>query len=68
MRKTLETLSDKLLGMFVAKVDVGAGCTPDPYFKHCYCRERSDFRRRCTQNGACKEYCGPCQAFRICGT
>jgi hypothetical protein len=67
MRKTLESLSDKLLGMFVAKVDVGAGCPPDKYFKHCYCRERSDFRRTCSQNGACKEFCGPCVVFRTCG-
>ncbi|MDT7786664.1 MAG: hypothetical protein QOF58_5083 [Pseudonocardiales bacterium] len=67
MRKTLESLSDKLLGVFVAKVDVGAGCPPDPYYKHCYCRERSDFRQRCSQNGACKEFCGPCTVFRTCG-
>ncbi|WP_414941281.1 hypothetical protein [Amycolatopsis sp. cmx-11-51] len=67
MRKTLGTFSDKLLSVFVAKADVGAGCPPDPYYKHCYCRERSDFRRNCSTNGACKEYCGPCYAFRICG-
>lgn len=34
MRKTLGSLSDKLLSVFVAKADVGAGSPPDPYYKH----------------------------------
>lgn len=68
MRKTLGTLGDRLLSMFVAKADVGAACTPDPYYKHCYCSERSDFQRRCSQNGACKEFCGACYVFRTCGS
>ncbi|WP_181772415.1 hypothetical protein [Amycolatopsis pittospori] len=67
MRKTVGSLSDKLLSVFVAKADVGAGCPPDPYYKHCYCRERSDFRRNCSLNGACKEFCGACYAYRTCG-
>ncbi|MBP2325030.1 hypothetical protein JOF56_005415 [Kibdelosporangium banguiense] len=67
MRKTFGALSDKLLSVFVAKADVGAACPPDPYTKHCYCRERSDFRRNCSTNGACKEFCGPCYVFRRCG-
>jgi hypothetical protein len=67
MRKTLESLSDKLLGMFVAKADVGAACPPDPFYRHCYCRERSDFRQYCSTNGACRLICGECRVFRTCG-
>ncbi|WET76452.1 hypothetical protein P3102_20210 [Amycolatopsis sp. QT-25] len=67
MRKTLGSLSDRLLSVFVTKADVGAGCPPDSYYRHCYCRERSDFRRNCSTNLACKEFCGACYAYRICG-
>ena len=35
MRKTVERLSDRLLGMFVAKADVAAACAPDPWYVHC---------------------------------
>ncbi|MFC0104778.1 hypothetical protein [Kibdelosporangium aridum] len=67
MRTTIGAFSDKLLSMFIPKADVGAACPPDPHYRHCYCRERSDFRRHCSYNGACKLYCGPCYAFRVCG-
>lgn len=67
MRKTVERLSDRLLSMFVTKADVGAACPPDWWYKHCYCRERSDFRQRCSVNGACKVTCGPCVVFKTCG-
>jgi hypothetical protein len=67
MRKTFGALSDKLLSVFVTKADVGAGCPPDTHYRHCYCRERSDFRRVCSYNGACRLICGPCTVFRTCG-
>jgi hypothetical protein len=66
MRKTMGTLGDRLLSMFVAKADVGAACPPDPYTQHCYCREHSDFRRNCSTNGACKTTCGACYVFATC--
>ena len=67
MRKTLEALSDRLLSVFVAKADVAAGCPPDPWYEHCYCRERSDFRQRCSHTGACKTSAVPAQVYRTCG-
>ncbi|MBP2325031.1 hypothetical protein JOF56_005416 [Kibdelosporangium banguiense] len=67
MRKTFRVLGDRLLSVFVAKADVGAACPPDPYYKHCYCRERTDFRKRCALTGPCRETCGPCVAYKTCG-
>jgi hypothetical protein len=54
--------------MFVAKADVGAACPPDPFYKHCYCTERSDYRQYCSTNGACVTRCGACYVYRTCGT
>ncbi|HEX6353271.1 hypothetical protein [Actinophytocola sp.] len=67
MRKTLESLSDRVLSLFVAKVDVGAACPRDSWYEHCYCRERSDFRKYCwLDSRTCQPVCGPCQVFKSC--
>jgi hypothetical protein len=66
MRKTMEVLSDKLLSMFVPKADVGAACPPDPFYKVCYCRERTRYRQYCSTNGACVTKCGACSAYNQC--
>jgi hypothetical protein len=67
MRKTMEALSDKLLSMFVAKADVAASCAPDPWYVHCYCTERSDYRKQCHYTPSCGSACGACYVFRTCG-
>jgi hypothetical protein len=68
MRKTMEALSDRLLSMFVAKADVAAACAPDPWYVHCYCTERSDYRKRCQYTASCGSTCGACYVFSTCGS
>jgi hypothetical protein len=67
MRKTMEVLSDRLLSVFVPKADVGAGCPPDPYYKGCYCRERTRYGKRCSTSPACVTTCSStCVAYTTC--
>ncbi|MGY0233971.1 hypothetical protein [Longispora urticae] len=60
MRAMLGTLSDRLLGAFVPKANVGAGCPPDPFYKYCYCSGNYQYEKHCSTNGACITFCGSC--------
>ncbi|MGW5559223.1 hypothetical protein ACWER9_18620 [Micromonospora sp. NPDC003944] len=56
MFRRLETLGERMLGVFVPKVTAAAGCPPDPWCAVC----ATCYLKRCSQNGACKTFCGGC--------
>ncbi|MEU0572828.1 hypothetical protein ABZ297_46515 [Nonomuraea sp. NPDC005983] len=63
MTHVLGRLGDRILERLVPKTSAKAAYE---FYRHCYCRERSDFQKLCTLvNG--KEYCGSCYVFRTCG-
>ncbi|NUW30597.1 hypothetical protein HTZ77_04050 [Nonomuraea sp. SMC257] len=62
MSNVLGRLGDRILEKLVPKTSAAAY----EYYVHCYCRERSDFRKICMLSGG-KTYCGSCYVFRTCG-
>jgi hypothetical protein len=63
MTAVLGRLGDRILGKLVPTASAKAAAE---WYVHCYCRERSDFRKICTTAGGTTR-CGACYAFRICG-
>ncbi|MDR8411610.1 hypothetical protein MTP10_23090 [Nonomuraea sp. 3-1Str] len=63
MSNVLGRLGDRMLEKLVPKTSAKAAYE---YYVHCYCTERSDYRKLCTIiNG--RTACGSCYVFRTCG-
>lgn len=58
----LSRAADRLLGALVPTVTARAEAC---WFEHCYCRERSGFRRQCCVYSG-STYCGSCTAYKVC--
>ncbi|MEU3454359.1 hypothetical protein ABZ671_12255 [Micromonospora sp. NPDC006766] len=63
MFRRLESLGERMLGVFVPKVTAAAGCPPETYCRVC----RTCYFQRCTINMACKEVCGSCDGLCTAG-
>ncbi|MEU4338749.1 hypothetical protein AB0F59_29520 [Micromonospora lupini] len=63
MFRRLESLGERMLGVFVPKVTAAAGCPPDPWCALC----GTCYFKRCSQNGACKTFCGSCGYYCSAG-
>ena len=58
----LTRAADRLLRTFVPGLTARADAC---WYEHCYCRERSGFRRQCCVYGG-STYCGGCSAYKVC--
>ncbi|MEV0588774.1 hypothetical protein [Nonomuraea sp. NPDC050310] len=54
-------LGDRILERLVPKASAQAA----EWYVHCYCRERSGFRKLCGNYGG-QTLCGACYAYKIC--
>ncbi|WP_433287290.1 hypothetical protein [Micromonospora sp. CA-244673] len=63
MFRRLESLGERMLGVFVPKVTAAAGCPPDPWCAVC----GTCYLKRCSYTGACKANCGSCGYYCTAG-
>ncbi|WP_327353695.1 hypothetical protein [Streptomyces sp. NBC_01304] len=63
MTGMLRKMGDKALARLAPSATAQADSS---FYRHCYCRERSDFRQLCHIVGGTTG-CGSCQAYRTCG-
>ncbi|AWS43111.1 hypothetical protein [Streptosporangium sp. 'caverna'] len=64
MTGVLGMLGDRVLARLVPKATAKADTS---YYAHCYCRERSKFRKLCFVVGGTTG-CGACTAYALCGS
>ncbi|WP_283138245.1 hypothetical protein [Rhizohabitans arisaemae] len=63
MTSLLGRLGDRIVEKLAPKASAQAAAE---WYVHCYCRERSDYRKLCTNIGG-RTYCGACYVYRRCG-
>ena len=66
MYSLLKRTADRMVEVAVPKINAGACCPPDPYYKFCYCDTWHMYIRMCQTDCACQDHCGGCYWGESC--